>query len=445
MKQERSYVKGFFLEWVKQLQMGIRVVITGLGVVAPNGVGISDFKDAIKNGRSGIRHLKELEDLKFGSHIGGIPPVTQDHIKSCFTDLELRKFNSDGIMYGVIAGMQAWQDAGLEIQDNTEPDWDSGTIFGIGSVAASKVREGTDVIDNSNVKKLGSTFVIQTMPSGISAYLAGKLGLGNQVTTNSSACATGTESILMAYERIKYGKARRMIAGGTNEGGAYAWGGFDAMRVATYKHNHEPEKGSRPMSINSSGLVVGSGAGALLLESLDSALERGAHIYAELLGGQMNTGGQRGDGSMTLPNSIGVQRCIKEALFNAGINENQIDVINGHLTSTGKCSLEIKNWSEALNRTGDDFPYITALKSMIGHTMGAAGAIESVAAVLMLDEGFLVPNLNCEELDPEISKLVADEKVPRKLIKKELNIIAKSSFGFGDVNACIIFKKYDKT
>lgn len=419
-----------------------RVVITGLGVVSPNGVGKTDFKNAIQEGRSGIRHLKELEQLKFDSQIGGLPPLTDSDSAKYFTELELRKFNSDAILYGVIAGMQAWADAGLGENAGEEPDWDSGAIMGIGSMAANKMREGTAAVDSLKVKKLGSNFVIQTMPSGVSAYLAGKLGLGNQVTTNSSACATGTESILMAYERIAQGKARRMIAGGTNEGGPYAWAGFEAMRVATYKHNHEPEKGSRPMSSDASGLVMGAGAGALLLESLESAVERGAYIYAELLGGQMNTGGQRGDGSMTLPNSSGVQRCITEALANAGITGDEVDAINGHLTSTGKCSLEIKNWSEALNRTGENFPAVTALKSMIGHTLGAAGGIESVAAVLQLDEGFLVPNLNCEELDPAIAAIVHEDRIPRTFVKKDLKIIAKSSFGFGDVNAVIIFKKY---
>lgn len=422
-----------------------RVVITGLGVVSPNGIGVLEFKNAIKNGISGIRLIQELVDLQFKSQIAGLPQLSEEIKSQYFTPLELMKFDANGILYGVIAGMDAWKDAGLEFGNvNEEPDWDSGMIFGIGSMAADKLREGIALIDQLNVKRLGSNFVIQTMPSGISAYLTGKLGVGNQSTTNSSACATGTESILMAYDRIKYGKAKRMLAGGTNDSGPYTWGGFDALRVTSYKHNHEPEKASKPMGRDASGFVAGSGAGAMVLESLESALERGAHIYAEILGGNINTGGQKGDGSMTLPNSVGVQRCIKEALKDANIHANDIDLINGHLTSTGKCNLEIKNWAEALDRKGKDFPYITALKSMIGHTLGAAGAIESVAAVLQLEEGFLIPNLNCENIDPAISALVDEEKITKTLTKKDINIIAKSSFGFGDVNACIIYKKYVK-
>jgi len=425
--------------------MKSRVVITGLGVVSPNGIGIPAFKKAIKNGVSGIKHYKELEDLNFKSQIAGWPQVSEEQKANYFTPLELRKFNSSAILYGVMAGIDAWADAGLDVNSSEEePDWDSGTVFGIGSLSADKMREGSYQVDDLQCKKLGSNFIIQTMPSGVSAYLNSKLGLGNLVTSNSSACATGTESILMAYERIAYGRAKRMLAGGTNDSGPYAWAGFDAMRVAAYKYNDEPEKGSRPMSKDASGLVPGSGAGALILESLESAKKRGVHIYGEILGGHVNTGGQKGDGSMTMPNSVGVQRCIRETLKDAGINAEEIDAINGHLTSTGKCALEIKNWAEALDRKGDNFPYVTALKSMIGHTLGAAGAIESVAAVLQLEEGFLVPNLNSEDLDPEIEALVTREKIPQEFTKKDLNIIAKSSFGFGDVNACVIFKKYSE-
>lgn len=420
-----------------------RVVITGLGVVSSNGVGIPEFRNAIQKGISGIQHLPELEALNFECTIGGVPTISEEMKSQYLTALELRKFSSNGILFGVIAGMDAWKDAGLPLRNmDEEPDWDSGGVMGIGSMAADKLREGIYEIDSGRCKRLGSTFVIQTMPSGINAYLVSKLGLGNHVTTNSSACATGTESILMAYDRIKSGRAKRMLACSTNDDGPYVWAGFDAMRVTTYKHNHEPEKASQPMGEFASGFAPGCGAGAMVLESLESALERGAEIYAEVLGGQMNSGGQRLDGSMTLPNSIGVQRCIKEALENAEVKPEEIDVINGHLTSTGKCNLEIQNWAEALNRKGKDFPHITALKSMIGHALGAAGTIESVAAILQIKEGFLIPNINCENIDPKIKDLIDESKITRKFEKKDINIIAKSSFGFGDVNACVIFKKY---
>lgn len=419
-----------------------RVVITGIGIVAPNGVGLDAFTHAIKSGISGIKHDAELERLQFSCQISGKPEISTELALHYFTELELRNFNSTGILYGVIAALDAWKDAGLSIEHNENPDWDSGTIFGTGTSGIDKFRESIYKIDDFQTRKLGSTAVAQTMNSGVSAYIGGKLGLGNQVTTNSSACTTGTESILMAYERIKSGQAKRIIAGSTSDSGPYIWGGFDAMRVCTFKHNDTPEKGSRPMSATASGFVPGSGAGALLIEDLETALNRGAKIYAEILGGNINSGGQRGEGTMTSPNSVAVQKCIVDAMNNAGISANEIDAINGHLTATSKDSLEIKNWTEALQRNGNDFPYINSLKSMVGHCLSAAGSVESVASVLQIYHGFVFPNSNCEDLNPEITALINESKIPQKSIEKEINIVAKASFGFGDVNGCVIFKKY---
>ena len=419
-----------------------RVVITGLGVVAPNGVGLNAFTHAIENGISGIKHDTELERLQFSCQIAGKPEISTELALNYFSELELRNFNSTGILYGVIAGIDAWKDAGLPVEVNEEPDWDSGTIFGTGTSGIDKFRESIYKIDDFQTRRLGSTAVAQTMNSGVSAYLGGKLGLGNQVTTNSSACTTGTESILMAYERIKSGQAKRILAGSTSDSGPYIWGGFDAMKVCTFKHNKNPEQGSRPMSASASGFVPGSGAGALVLEDLESALARGAKIYAEILGGNINSGGQRGLGTMTAPNPIAVQRCIKNAITDAGISANDIDAINGHLTATSKDSLEIQNWSEALGRKGKEFPYINSLKSMVGHCLSGAGSIESVASVLQLKEGFIFPNINCEDLNLEITSLIDKSRIPIRLIEREINIIAKASFGFGDVNGCVIFKRY---
>lgn len=419
-----------------------RVVITGMGVVAPNGVGLDSFTAAIKKGISGIRFDPELQRLQFSCQISGKPEITEELALNYLTPLEMRNFNASGILYGVIAGMDAWRDAGLPIDTNEDPDWDSGTVFGAGTSGIEKFRESIYKIDELQTRRLGSTVVAQTMNSGVSAYLGGKLGLGNQVTTNSSACTTGTESLLMAFERIQSGQAKRMLAGSTGDSGPYIWAGFDAMKVCTFKHNETPEQGSRPMSATASGFVPGSGAAALVLEDLDTALARGARIYVEVLGGNVNSGGQRGEGTMTAPNPVAVRKCIQAAVTNAGITAAAIDYINGHLTATSKDSLEIQNWAEALGRKGHDFPYINSLKAMVGHCLSAAGSIECVAAVLQLYHGFIAPNGNCTDLNPEITSIIAADKIPQQLIEKELNIIAKASFGFGDINGCVIFKKY---
>lgn len=373
--------------------------------------------------------------------MGGIPIISEEKKREYFTELQLRNFNSSGILYGVLAGMDAIRNAGIEISE-TEANWDLGIIFGTGTSGVDKFREAIYKVDDKNVRRLGSTTVVQTMASGISAYLGGMTGAANIVTTNSSACATGTEAILMGYERIASGKATQMLCGSTSDHGPYLWGGFDAMKVITYKHNHEPEKASRPMSATASGFVPGSGAGALVLESLESAENRGATIYAEVLGGHVNSGGQRAGGSMTAPNSEAVQRCIKNAMLDAGITADEIDYINGHLTATIKDPDEIQNWCTALNRKGKDFPYINSLKGMVGHCLAASGSVEVVSTILQMKEDFVFPNVNCEDLHPEIASLVASEKIPQKKLSLKINTAIKASFGFGDVNACVVFRQY---
>lgn len=422
--------------------MNSRVVITGLGVVAPNGVGLAEFNEAIQNGTSGIQFHQHLKDIGFSCCIGGIPKVSEDKIAEYLTPLQLRGFNSTSILYGIISAIDAYKDAGFSVDEKSKLDYDSGIIFGTGTSGIEKFRESIYKIDDQNVRRLGSTSVVQTMSSGISAYLGGILGFGNQVTTNSSACTTGTEAILLGFDRIKSGKAKRMLVGSSSDSSLYSWGGFDAMRVMTYKHNKSPEKGSRPMSASASGFVPGSGGGALVLESLESALARKATIYAEVLGGNVNSGGQRNGGTLTAPNAEAVQKCISKALVNANISADKIDVINGHLTATSKDALEIENWTRALQRKKNGFPYINSLKSQVGHCLAASGAIESVASVLQIKHQFVFPNINCEDVHPEILELISEDKIPQKRIKKEINILAKASFGFGDVNACVIFKKY---
>src|SRR3978361_1192413 len=188
------------------------------------------------------------------------------------------------------------------------------------------------------------------MNSGVTSYISGRLGLGNKVITNSSACATGTQAILMGYECIKDGYAKRMVVGSSEHVDPYVFGTFDSMRVLSRKFNDRPEQASRPMSASAGGFVPGSGAGALILEDLEFALARNAKIYAEVLGGSSNSGGQRLGGTMTSANPIGVTRCIQEAMVNSEIQPQQIDLISGHLTATNADKQEIQNWSKALNR-----------------------------------------------------------------------------------------------
>ncbi len=422
--------------------MSQRVVVTGMGVVAPNAIGLEAFKEALEKGRSGIRFLPELEKLNFGCQVAGQPVLTEALLDRYFTPLERKTMKATGLIYGIIAGIQAWEDAGLSIPEKeAEPNWSTGCIFGAGLAGAEVMRDSAYLIDEGKTKRLGSTAVPQVMSSGISAHLGGRLGLGNQVTTNASACSTGTESILMAAERIRSGRVKKMLCGACDSSGPYVWAGFDAMRVTNRRSNEEPEKASRPMSASARGFVPGAGAGALVLETYESARTRGAKIYGEILGGFVNSGGQRAGGTMTAPNVQGIDRCIKGALQEAKIRPGDIDAISGHLTSTMFDPIEVKHWRQTLALSRKDFPYIYSLKSMIGHCLSAAGAIESIAVLLQLQHQFLHPSLNCEDLHPEIGALIPEEMIPRQATAAQLNIIAKSSFGFGDVNSCVIFKK----
>ncbi|MBW2423556.1 MAG: beta-ketoacyl-[acyl-carrier-protein] synthase family protein [Deltaproteobacteria bacterium] len=421
-----------------------RVVITGLGVIAPNANGVADFEMALRKGRSGLRHQESMAEAKFGCTVAGSPEGVDELCETTFSEDELLAMNMNH-RYASLAALEAWQDAGLErpAPDSDEVDWRSGAILGTGIGGMDTIAEKVVPLTNAGkVRRMGSTAVEQVMASGISARLSGQLALGNQVTTNSSACSTGTEALAMGLERIRAGLADRMLCGGAEAASHYIWSGFDAMRVLNRNSNDAPEKASRPLSASAGGFIPGSGAGVVLLEALDTALERGARIHAELVGSSVNCGGHRMGGSMTAPNPTSVQRCIGEALADGGVTPDQVDAINGHLTATGADPKEVGSWVKALGREPGTLPPITATKSMIGHALGAAGGIESVASILMVARGFVHPSINCEDVHPEIEPHAAS--IPHEVMElPDLDVLVKAGFGFGDVNACLVFKRYE--
>jgi 3-oxoacyl-(acyl-carrier-protein) synthase len=423
--------------------MNRRVVVTGLGVVSPNGSGVPAFLEAIRNGVSGIRYIPQYEALKFNCQVAGIPQFEWEILKNYVSEVTFHGLQGQAIAYGLMAAVDAWKDAGHS-PAGEEALWDAGCVFGSSVAGVETVRKIFNRVDAGEARKLGSRVVEQFMNSGITAYISGKLGLGNRIIANSAACATGTQAILMGYEYIKQGMAKRMLVGSSEHVDQYIFGAFDSMRILSRKYNHAPEKASRPMSATAGGFVPGSGAGALVLEDLEYALQRKATIYAELLGGACNSGGQRKGGSMTAPAAPGVIRCIKDALDNARVDAAQLDLISGHLTATGADTLEIQNWCLALDRNGRNFPLINSLKSMIGHSLSAAGSIEAVGAVLQIKHQFVHPNINLEDPNGEILKLIDLSRMPAERVDTTINTVAKANFGFGDVNACLIFSKYNQ-
>jgi 3-oxoacyl-(acyl-carrier-protein) synthase len=419
-----------------------RVVVTGLGVIAPNGHGLPAFAGALREGKSGIRFHQHLADVNFGCQVGGIPEDVEAIQKNYLTDEELFAMNPN-MIYAAIAAIDAWTDAGLVRPKPGDDvvDWDTGAVLGTGIGGIDTIAEKlAPRVDAGKVARLGSTMVEQIMSSGNSARVAGLLGLGNQVTTSSSACNTGTEAVVDAFLRIREGRAERMLAGGSEGHSKYIWAGFDAMKVLNRTKNDAPAEASRPMSASAAGFVPGSGAGVLVLESLESAEKRGARIYAEVLGGYVNCGGHRMGGSMTAPNPVGVERCIRGAVAMAGVRPSDIGAINGHLTATFADPHEVANWSRALELPPEKMPLLHSTKSLIGHALGAAGGIECVASVLELHHGFVHGSINCEDLHPALAAYA--DRIPHSTVEApDLRVIAKASFGFGDVNGCVLFGK----
>jgi len=213
-------------------------------------------------------------------------------------------------------------------------------------------------------------------------------------------------------------------------------------RVLCRGFNGEPEKASRPMSASAGGFIPAAGAGAILLESLEAADARGARIYAEVMGAYLNCGGHRSGGSMTAPNPDSVRRCVQGALADAELPAEDVGLINGHLTATGADPNEVSAWARALGKGPGELPPITSTKSMIGHALGAAGAIECVATLLMLRRGFVHPSINCEDVHEKIQPHA--DSIPHELRElPELRVAIKAGFGFGDVNASVVFRKWN--
>lgn len=416
-----------------------RVVITGMGAVAPGSLGVDAFREQLRAGRSGIRHLPELEESDFACQVAGVPEHTEAKAAEVFAPDQISAMNSNH-RFASLAAIEAWEDAGLEVPsaDDDAVDWRSGALVGTGIGGMDTVGERVVPLTNAGkVRRIGATAVEQVMTSGISARIGGLLALGNRVSTNSSACATGTEAIIEAAWHIREGRADRMVCGGSEGASRYTWAGFDSMRVLARGWNEDPTAASRPMSASASGFVPAAGAGVLILESLESARARGARIRGEFLGGALVCGGHRGGGSMTAPNPEGVRRCISDALVDAQREAVEVDAVNGHLTATAADPREMRAWSEALGRKGSEMVPITSTKSMIGHALGAAGGLEAVASILMLEGGFVHASINCTDVHPEIAPFA--DAIPHEMREMpDLRVLAKASFGFGDVNACIV-------
>ena len=425
-----------------------------MGVVAPNGIGIKAYRESLKTGKSGISRHEELKKLNFAAQIGGVPPLEEEAMREILPESESRKL-SEAMTYAALAAVECARSSGVELDllkgyQGNPVDWNSGAIIGCGiggmdtifNELGPTLSEAEEAEPGRGTSPMGTDIVPQVMGSSVSVTVGKFLGVGGQVSTNSSACNTGTEAIFEGFKHIQLGYADSMYVGGA-EGTHHAiWAGFDAMRdVLCSKYNEMPQKGSQPMGAGACGFVPSGGAGVLRLETLESARKRGAKILCELVSAYCNSGGQRDGGTMTFPNPDGVVRCIRRVLQDSGVNPAQISLINGHLTSTTADPREVGSWLKALGLAPEKFPSIQGTKSMIGHSLGAAGALESAAVVDQIVNGYVHPSINSEDVHPQIQQIA--KSIPHALVEKPLEYVIKASFGFGDVNGCLLFKRWD--
>ncbi|HOM36659.1 MAG TPA: beta-ketoacyl-[acyl-carrier-protein] synthase family protein [Bacteroidales bacterium] len=421
--------------------MNNKVVITGMGVIAPGATGLKEFHNLLYHSTSGIKKIDELVELNFRCKIGGICSLNIDELRNKYPILNIPIISRSTFLL-VQATEEALNNSGFnigsEILEKLNPDIIIGSTTGAIDVWHDKV---IPYVDKGKHLKLGSYAFEQVIFSSPSAILSGIIGTKGRVISNSLACASSTEAIAEAFFRIKNGDNKIIIAGGYEPYSKYYWSTMDAMKIITPNHNDKPTKASRPMSASSHGFVPAEGAGILILEELEHAQKRGANILAEIISSHVNSGGQRNGGSMTASNYEKLKNCIEITIKKSNISPKEIKYISGHLTGTKADSLEIKAWKEALNLNKQNFPYINSTKSLIGHTMGACGAIEIVACIIQMRNKFIHASINCEDLHPEIEKTISKNSIPFKRIDNvDIDYTIKANFGFGDVNACLLLK-----
>lgn len=418
-----------------------RVVVTGYHVILPNINNKSNLKTFLESNNVSYGFNSLMEENKFLCHVGGQISGVDEMLKEVTQEFDMHQAG-ENTKLSMIAGIKAYLDAGFLVSENT--DYELGVMIGSGFNALDYFAEKVvPKVLEKKVKKIGSFAVQNIMNSNATAHLASYVNAGGMTFGVSNACCSGTDTIIEAYHAIKNGRIEKVLTGGVEEGSLYTWSCFDSMYVLNRKFNLEPEKASAPMSTLAAGFVPSAGAACLMIESLDSAKNRGAHIYAEILSGYNNCGAQNNGGSMNFPNSESVQYCIEKTIADAKINANEIDLINGHLTGTKADSLEVANWKSVFDNQGCELPFIQASKSKIGHTLGAAGAVETCFVINQMENEFIHGNVNCEELNPEIANIVNSKKILKQRIDFPLKTVIKSSFGFGDVNSCIILKKFE--
>jgi len=408
-----------------------RVVITGLGLVTPVGIGVEASWEGVCAGRSGIDTITRFDASGFATQIAG---EVKDFHPRDFLPLKEARRTSLFIAYAIAATRMAMDSSGLKIDERNEDR--VGVVTGCGLGGLSILEEITRVVDSKGPNRVTPFFIpmmIGNMAPGMISIHFGAKGPNSSVAT---ACAAGSHAIGDAVNLIKRGAADAMIAGGiestiTPTGIA----GFNAMKALSTR-NDDPQKASRPFDRDRDGFVIGEGGGIVILETMEHALERGAHIYAEVAGYGMS--GDAYHITSPPPDGGGAVRCINAALSDANLSYRDIDYINAHGTSTPLNDLyETRAIKTVFKEKALAIP-VSSTKSMTGHLLGGAGGVEAVFTVLAVHDGILPPTINYENAAEECDL----DYVPNVARKQDITAAMSNSFGFGGTNATLIFKKY---
>lgn len=405
-----------------------RVVITGLGVVSPVGIGTATAWDNLVKGQSGITRITKFDPSAFSSQIAG--EVKGFNVEDYLSAKEARRMDVF-IQYGMVAGIEAFKDSGLEVtEQNAER---IGVSIGSGIGGLGSIEATNDAFGEGGMRKISPFFIPGTIINMISGNLSIMYGLKGPNVAIVTACTTGTHSIGDAARMIEYGDADVMIAGGAEAAiTQLGVGGFAAARALSTR-NDDPATASRPWDKDRDGFVIGEGAGVMVLEEYEHAKARGARIYAELSGYGMSADAYH----MTAPNMDGPRRSMNNALKNAGIDASKVQYVNAHGTSTPLGDANETNAIKATFGTHASKIVVNSTKSMTGHLLGGAGGLESVFTVLAIHHQISPPTINIFNQDPECDLDYCANTARDMPIEYAL----KNNFGFGGTNGSLVFKK----
>mgnify|MGYP000262303201 FL=1 len=403
-----------------------RVVVTGLGIVSSIGNNADEVTASLRDAKSGISHSQDFADRGFRCQVWGAPTLDPSEL----VDRRAMRFLSKGGAWNHVAMQQAISDAGLSTDGIT--DEKIGIIMGSGGPSTQTIVEAADITrEKGSPKRIGPFAVPKAMSSTASATLATWFKIHGVNYSISSACSTSAHCIGNAYELIQWGKQDMVFAGGHEDLDWSMSNLFDAMGAMSSKHNDTPASASRAYDAERDGFVIAGGAGVLVLEELEHAKARGAKIYAEIVGYGATSDGY----DMVAPSGEGAVRCMRQAMATV---DGKADYINTHGTSTPVGdSREMAAIREVF---GDEMPKISSTKSLTGHSLGAAGAQESIYSILMMQGGFIGESAHISELDPEFEGMPI---VRERIDNAKIDTVLSNSFGFGGTNATLVFQRYN--